>query len=82
MQTKLTLADYAFEAWKHELDNRVFDSHGDSIVDYGITETEMRELFDEDLPPWRAAIELVGERAPQTAYEALVTAEAFPCRDA
>ena len=79
MQSKLTLADYAFEAWKHELDNRVFDSHGDSIVDYGITETEMRELFDAELPPWRAAIELVGEMPSQRVHEPVLTADAFPC---
>ena len=82
MTTKLTLADYAFAAWKHELDNRVFDSHGDSIVDYGITETEMRELFDEDLPPWRAAIELVGETTAPRSEEPVLTADALPCVDA
>jgi len=81
MQTKLTLDDYAFEAWKHELDNRVFDGRGDSIFDYGVTNTELRELFDAEIEPWRAAIELVGEMPERQDDDPVLTADALPCGD-
>lgn len=80
MQTKLTLADYAFEPWKHELDNRIFDSFGDSIFDHEVTESEMGESFDADLPLWRAAIELVVQTPDRKAHVPMV--EAFAPMDA